>query len=52
MLFELSFPYSVWDNILGYFFKQSSMSFDFKRGQLESLMGQDHWILVEDCLRN
>jgi len=28
------------------------MSFDFKRGQLESLMGQDQCIPVEDCLRN
>ena len=28
------------------------MSFDFKRGQLESLMGKDQEIPVEACLRN
>jgi hypothetical protein len=27
------------------------LSFDFKRGQLESLLGQDQGIPVEDCLR-
>jgi len=26
--------------------------FDFKRGQLESLLGQDQGFPVEDCLRN
>jgi len=28
------------------------MSFDFKRGQLESLLGQDQGIPVQNCLRN
>ena len=28
------------------------MSFDFKKGQLESLLGQDQGTPVEDCLRN
>jgi len=28
------------------------MSFNFNRGQLESLLGQDQGIPVEDCLRN
>jgi len=27
-------------------------TFDFKRGQLETLLGQDQEIPVEDCLKN
>jgi hypothetical protein len=49
------YPYS--HSLISYgiiFWSNSSvfMSCNFKRGQLESLLGQDQGIPVEDCLRN
>ena len=42
----ISYRKTFWDN------SSVFMSFDFNGGQLESLMGQDQGIPVQNCLRN
>jgi hypothetical protein len=46
--------YSYFHSIIRYgiILQTVFMSLDFKRGHLESLLGQDLGIPVEDCLRN